>query len=864
MSEARVYVNGPQVLPVSPLEDSVFVAHSFFKGDALQLGDYRQIYLDALRNKGYHVIFADEQALPGTLLSTICQSILNTEIGVYDITGYMGTTIDGFNENALIELGLAIGLNRPTAVLMNEQLKPAPAPLEPLEPVLYATYPQLARSLKETVEDRLHRAIDGRISGTFCASCLRDCPAARRRRVEPQRAYTLIGVDAQQDDDLIYHFEQEIRKFDMTPYADAAAAPAYPTVVCEWVARLRRTRVALFFLKKPYNDPQNAAVHIQVGIAAGLGTPWAMILPADQTPPTDLRGLLYINYGQTRTLFRRELGNNVRSLILNRHPDQFLDIYTPLRPDEVIIEEEGLDAPGLGNIAPESTRGQQVSKKHIFVSYSRQDSVIVQRLTNDLQAAGIEIWVDRGGLTPGTVDWEVSLRNAIEESSSVLLLASPSSRESRYVRDEIAIAEMYKLRIIPVWVAGESWADAVPLGLFRAQYIDMRGDRYAAAFADLLNVLNATTGMDGTDVAQSVASPAAQQVDASSLQIDESELSEEQRELLRRFRDTERQIQVLRDRFQNGEISRDQIQQELRSLMILDTDQKWWMQGIDTEKWYRFDGKEWVLTDPQEAFRAQAEVEATASDSGLPTIDSLTPEEYARQQLERLMRENEEEEQAAKSPEIPTRKVPVADPDATLSQAESRYRTPVLRKTSTYTSADTTFDEVYEIERDDNGEFLGECGVDIAEMAAGSGDGQKGATAFEVWIFDKVDIRTQTQVLASSSAFNDAAVRPILEAKGALVQAKVGAEIVLSTAAMWLRARVTEMVYDDSSAYRPESVIRKFTVELSVWQKEPDERLPPAIDAPRTYAPVTKKTQPSGSPLQNLTRRLFGRRDDTE
>ena len=49
----------------------------------------------------------------------------------------------------------------------------------------------------------------------------------------------------------------------------------------------------------------------------------------------------------------------------------------------------------------------------IFISYSRKDFPTVDRLRHDLRDAGIDIWIDQVGLTPGTLSWEQALRDAI-------------------------------------------------------------------------------------------------------------------------------------------------------------------------------------------------------------------------------------------------------------------------------------------------------------------------------------------------------------------------------------------------------------------------------------------------------------------
>ncbi len=69
-------------------------------------------------------------------------------------------------------------------------------------------------------------------------------------------------------------------------------------------------------------------------------------------------------------------------------------------------------------------------------------------------------------------------------------------------------------------------------------------------------------------------------------------------ELVQRYADVERSVQVLRRRYSAGSITRDQLQAELRKLMILDEDGYWWMIGLETDRWYKYNGKDWVPAIP--------------------------------------------------------------------------------------------------------------------------------------------------------------------------------------------------------------------------------------------------------------------------
>ncbi|MCX8067029.1 MAG: hypothetical protein N3B68_04300 [Anaerolineae bacterium] len=147
---------------------------------------------------------------------------------------------------------------------------------------------------------------------------------------------------------------------------------------------------------------------------------------------------------------------------------------------------------------------------------------------------------------------------------------------------------------------------------------------------------------------------------------------------------------------------------------------------------------------------------------------------------------------------------------------EEEIAPPALQFHTTYVLGDDHYDPSFSIEKP-TGEFMGECGVGISE-SIGVGDPKK-VTALEVWMFDKSDIRTVTKVLASEFAYHDPALQARLAPKGELVLAEPNAEVVLETATLLLRARVTELEYGQGQL-PPNSFFQKVSLELGVWIKK--------------------------------------------
>jgi hypothetical protein len=153
-----------------------------------------------------------------------------------------------------------------------------------------------------------------------------------------------------------------------------------------------------------------------------------------------------------------------------------------------------------------------------------------------------------------------------------------------------------------------------------------------------------------------------------------------------------------------------------------------------------------------------------------------------------------------------------------MTDDEGIEATPLARFRTTYLFEHDTYDDSFSIETA-TGEFLGECGVGISESIGT--DTPKNVTAFEVWLFDKNDIRTVTKVIMSDHAFFDEALKAKLAPKGEPILARENETIVLETASLIINAEIREMQYG-TGVLPPQSFFDRMSIELSAWAKEGD------------------------------------------
>ncbi len=166
----------------------------------------------------------------------------------------------------------------------------------------------------------------------------------------------------------------------------------------------------------------------------------------------------------------------------------------------------------------------------------------------------------------------------------------------------------------------------------------------------------------------------------------------------------------------------------------------------------------------------------------------------------------EPSERVGRGPSLPAEKPAV--PEGFVGEQLGSFVT-------TYVLGDDYFDPSFSIEM--GADFLGECGVGVSE-SIGVGDPKK-VTAYEVWLFDKSDIRTVVTVLTSEYAFNDPALRSKLAAKGEVAIIRPGMTVDLETTALRVRVLIKDVDYAQGNL-PPHSFFQKVTFQLEAWVKQ--------------------------------------------
>lgn len=117
--------------------------------------------------------------------------------------------------------------------------------------------------------------------------------------------------------------------------------------------------------------------------------------------------------------------------------------------------------------APLVQTAQEKDSPFAFISYARADEDFVYQLAQRLKAQQVNIWLDLMELKVGH-DWWDEIEKHIIQCSVFIIVMSPGSKQSRWVKRELLLAEQKNKPIFPVLLNGEGWSR-----LADTQYEDM-------------------------------------------------------------------------------------------------------------------------------------------------------------------------------------------------------------------------------------------------------------------------------------------------------------------------------------------------------------------------------------------------------
>ena len=140
-----------------------------------------------------------------------------------------------------------------------------------------------------------------------------------------------------------------------------------------------------------------------------------------------------------------------------------------------------------GLVLPEDRSADAPSSPIAFVSYSRNDwDNFVSRLVGDLAKEAHKVWIDQHYITGGD-DWMDAIGQALQACDTLLLVLTPESITSKYVKMEYRYFFNQEKPIIPILYRQ---LDRMPFELATFHYVDFTKGDHAKSYQELLRILS--------------------------------------------------------------------------------------------------------------------------------------------------------------------------------------------------------------------------------------------------------------------------------------------------------------------------------------------------------------------------------------
>jgi hypothetical protein len=140
----------------------------------------------------------------------------------------------------------------------------------------------------------------------------------------------------------------------------------------------------------------------------------------------------------------------------------------------------------------------QLSREILFISYANRDVEFAQRLNADLRRSGVSTWINELGIRGGD-DWPMRIATALMGCKTVLVIVSPDSMASKWVRREVEFADKEDKCILPLIHRRCEQPEWFGLRFGNVQWVDFSTGSYEANLAKLLTAIEQVNPQGGAD-----------------------------------------------------------------------------------------------------------------------------------------------------------------------------------------------------------------------------------------------------------------------------------------------------------------------------------------------------------------------------
>ena len=125
----------------------------------------------------------------------------------------------------------------------------------------------------------------------------------------------------------------------------------------------------------------------------------------------------------------------------------------------------------------------------VFISYSRDDSDFAHPLADSIDdSPDFDVWIDRDDILGGD-EWMTAVVQGIDRCASFVVVLSPASVESKYVKKEVSLAFQKDKTLIPVRLRPYKLSADLSFQLAGLHFVDFGTGDHATAYSQLMQAL---------------------------------------------------------------------------------------------------------------------------------------------------------------------------------------------------------------------------------------------------------------------------------------------------------------------------------------------------------------------------------------
>ncbi|MGK7917364.1 MAG: toll/interleukin-1 receptor domain-containing protein, partial [Prochloraceae cyanobacterium] len=119
----------------------------------------------------------------------------------------------------------------------------------------------------------------------------------------------------------------------------------------------------------------------------------------------------------------------------------------------------------------EITKNANNLMTQVFLAASEKNKDVKEKIAQILMREGITIWTDKADIQTGA-DFKSEINRGLEGADNFVYLISPEALKSEYCQQELALAQQYNKRIIPLLI-NPTDSGEMPPHLRALQFIDL-------------------------------------------------------------------------------------------------------------------------------------------------------------------------------------------------------------------------------------------------------------------------------------------------------------------------------------------------------------------------------------------------------